>query len=330
MGSTVLTPKFTFGELILIYDVGHLRDNVLNWNTLEDLLGEENHSMNVYLLEPDFDYQGITIIDPDDDKQLDEVIDSEGKQSFSKTWRPITVVPLDEPLPTCDFPYLVADFLVFNQKAKEAMYELVAPYGEFLLMKHESGEELFLFNILNYNDALDLQKSKVSRNEISDRIRDIHQYAFIPEKINNQIIFKMSFNPARIYVTDTFVQKVREHQLTGLKFKQIWSSDFDPNYSPPNPYDTRYNRSQRVKAGRYMMKQLKDQLVELISHKTGFNKESIEIGSDVEINFEYNHMEVYFQVNNEGYLFSYYEAGKEGSLMKKIRVWDGKNMEESR
>lgn len=326
MGSTVLTPKFTFGELILIYDVGYLRDSVLNWTTLENLLKEEYHSMNVYLLEPDLDYQGITIIDPEDGKQLNEVIDSDGKQSFNKTWCPIEVIPYDEHLPTCDFPHLISGFLVFSQKAKEAMYELVAPYGEFLLMKHESGEELFLFNILNYNDALDLQKSKVSRDEISDRIRDIHQYAFIPEKVNNQIIFKMSFNPARIYVTDAFVQKVREHQLTGLKFKQIWSSD--PNHSPPNTDDTRYNRSQRIKAGRYMMKQLKEQLVELISHKTGFNKESIEIGSDVEINFEYNHLEVYFQANNEEYVFSYNEAWEVGHLMKKIRVWE--NTGESR
>jgi hypothetical protein len=33
--------------------------------------------MNVYLLKPDYDYQGITIIDP---KQFTEAIDSEGKQ----------------------------------------------------------------------------------------------------------------------------------------------------------------------------------------------------------------------------------------------------------
>lgn len=181
--------------------------------------------MNVYLLEPDFDYQGITIIDPEDDKQLNEVIYSNGKQSFNKTWRPIEVIPYDEHLPTCDFPHLIGGFLVFSQKAKEAMYELVAPYGEFLLMKHESGEELFLFNILNYIEALDLQKSKVSRYESSGRIRDIHQYSFVPEKVNGQIIFKMPFKTVRIYVTDTFVQKIREHELTGLEFKHIWSSD---------------------------------------------------------------------------------------------------------
>lgn len=76
------------------------------------------------------------------------------------------------------------------------------------------------------------------------------------------------------------------------------------------------------------MKQLKEHLTELISNKTGFNKECIEIKDGVKINFEYCHIEVYFLVNNEKCLFSYNEAWEVGNLMKVIRVWDGENTKE--
>ncbi|MFC7443078.1 hypothetical protein [Laceyella putida] len=60
--------------------------------------------------------------------------------------------------PIGDFPWFLPDLIAMSKRAKEAMEDLLAPHGEFLLVECDFGE-YYLYNAFAVLDALDDEKT---------------------------------------------------------------------------------------------------------------------------------------------------------------------------
>lgn len=123
-----------------------------------------------------------------------------------------------------DFPYLTPGVPVFTPRSLTAVKDLLEPHGEILPLRSEDGV-FFAYNITRIVDCLDVANSQVSFFRDGVRIMDVKRYAFFPERIAGIPIFKIpQFPRSEVFVTDEFVQRVRDHGLTGFRFKLRWSS----------------------------------------------------------------------------------------------------------
>jgi hypothetical protein len=98
------------------------------------------------------------------------------------------------------------------------------PLGEFLTVTIEN-EDYYAYNLTNIIDGLDEEQSEVKRFVSSGRIMRIVKHEFVPEKVKEQIMFKIPQDPGSIYVSDLFVEKYNQHELVGLKFREIWNKN---------------------------------------------------------------------------------------------------------
>jgi hypothetical protein len=151
-----------------------------------------------------------------------------GPESVADIWIPPRVVYLDEGLIEGDFPAF-GSFLVFTERARTSLNDMLEPNGEFLPLKCHM-RTLVAFKVLRFIDALDLENSKIEwfpqlkkdagKPKLIERIR---QYCFHVEKLVDATIFRIPQLPLHhVFVTDTFVRRVEEHKLTGFLFNQIW------------------------------------------------------------------------------------------------------------
>jgi hypothetical protein len=113
---------------------------------------------------------------------------------------------------------------VFNRRAVEALADFPGPNGELPPITCQ-GEEHFLFNVTRLVDALDEDSCDPERFD-DGRILDIDRYAFFPDKLIGETVFKLRPDPlGRVYVTDPFRQRVLETGLRGFAFPLVWSGE---------------------------------------------------------------------------------------------------------
>lgn len=114
------------------------------------------------------------------------------------------------------------DPMVLSRRALEVLLPHIGDLGQVLPLAFEEAEYSF-FNVTNVVDALDEPHTEISRFP-SGRISKIERYAFRPEAVRDQWLFKI---PQRrggfLFVTDRFVDLVKSSGLTGFKFKPVWS-----------------------------------------------------------------------------------------------------------
>jgi hypothetical protein len=121
-----------------------------------------------------------------------------------------------------DFPK-IASMPVFSKRAISELAAYLERSGEVLpLIFNNRMDEYFAFNVLNVVDALDEENSKISRFASSGRIKNIETYEFFQPKLQGLVLFKIPQVPPRIFVTDSFVQKVETAGLSGFYFREIW------------------------------------------------------------------------------------------------------------
>jgi hypothetical protein len=159
-------------------------------------------------------------------QQFDKLYESYWGQPLGDRWKTFHLRPSDyySHFPMGDFPHFFADVLLFSTRAKVILQDMMAPSGEFLEMKY-GNESVYAFNVTNFINVLDENKSEVKRFKSSGRIMSIEKYEFIPHLLENQVIFKIPQAKGRIFVTDKFVQRVNEHGLVGLEFVERWRNE---------------------------------------------------------------------------------------------------------
>jgi len=113
--------------------------------------------------------------------------------------------------------------LMCDNYALEKLMSYIEKDVEILPMCVES-RELNVLNVIRIIDCLDKGGSDILYFSNSEDVMDIKKYAFFTEVIGKHCIFKIpQLVRTDIFATDTFRDKVLEHQLTGLKFDLVYS-----------------------------------------------------------------------------------------------------------
>lgn len=108
----------------------------------------------------------------------------------------------------------------------ERCFRLLKPYlqgAAQVLPARYKDQELFVLNVTEIRDCLDLEKSKVKRFQTSGRIMRIEEYAFRKELLPGAFLFKIPQEAhTRPYVTDTFKDLIEQTGIRGFRFVPVW------------------------------------------------------------------------------------------------------------
>ncbi len=191
--------------------------------------------MNVYRLEMDMGTDGnciycrLLIVDDGERRLLDESF--RGKAIPQDRWIPFKVVRspstpgnLTKPLGDRAGIDFNTDPMVLSRRALEVLVPSIGAFGQVLPLDFEEAD-YSLFNITNVIDALDVPRSDVAYFA-DGGFKRVKRYAFKPEAIRDQWIFKIPQQPGCFaFVTDRFVNLVKSAGLSGFGFDLLWSEE---------------------------------------------------------------------------------------------------------
>lgn len=146
-------------------------------------------------------------------------------RSHVEHWTAVGITAADEPDDTAelgDFA-LLGTIPVLSARALRALSSLLEKRAELLPLRYPRREYSAL-NVLRTIDALDEDSSELERFD-SGRVMAVNRFSFKAERLQDEIIFRIpQLQRGHVFVTDRFVDSVRQHELMGFSFKQVWSS----------------------------------------------------------------------------------------------------------
>ncbi|MDB5056271.1 MAG: hypothetical protein JWM44_4321, partial [Bacilli bacterium] len=167
----------------------------------------------------------VTLTLVDYERDYPKYFDEEFKGKANTRWVPIEVENYSKGKKS-DTPYLTSGIPIFNDKALEVLQELIKGNVEILPLIYQE-HKLFALNVINVLDCIDYEKAKIKTFDDGTFWKFI-KYAFKINAIQNENIFKIpEMLKIRVYVTDTFRDKVIESGLKGFKFIEVWDSEED-------------------------------------------------------------------------------------------------------
>ena len=141
-------------------------------------------------------------------------------------WQPVMVrrVRADDQqdFTPSDFPWLGAHALVMRLSVINALDDILEANGEVLPLSTEDDVKLFVFNA-QVVDALDEEQANIMRIPGTNRIMRIVEAAFIESALRGIDIFRLPHRASSTYVSQSFVNRVKESGLVGLEFEKVWS-----------------------------------------------------------------------------------------------------------
>ncbi len=120
-----------------------------------------------------------------------------------------------------DFPWLGAHAPILRESAITALGPILETYGQVLPLE---GAPVWLFNVTRVLPALDEQRSKIVRFDDGD-ILAIEEHVFLADEIGGNEIFKLAGRASMTFVTQRFVERVRDAGLRGVCFEMLWSDE---------------------------------------------------------------------------------------------------------
>jgi hypothetical protein len=118
-----------------------------------------------------------------------------------------------------DFPSLGGHAPTFSQNAVEVLGDFLSEAGQVLPLRSDEGV-YFVVNVTKVVDALDEEASEIKRFP-DGRIMRIVRHQFKPDRLHGIAMFKLPQAPQMYtYVTDQFVERVRDAGLTGFQFRE--------------------------------------------------------------------------------------------------------------
>jgi hypothetical protein len=147
-------------------------------------------------------------------------------QPRGPTWQPVPVrrVRADDrqACHASDFPWLGEHALIMRRSAVEALRDILETNGEVLPLFTGDGVELYVLNARTI-DALDETRSALTKFPGTNRIMRIKRVAFDESKVRGIDIFRLPHRASPTYVSQRFVDRVRDAGLRGLVFTKVWS-----------------------------------------------------------------------------------------------------------
>jgi hypothetical protein len=175
--------------------------------------------MSVYILESDDKCRDLSVVD-DQDLEVINRLDGTPKGA---SWEPLKVeVDSDEnlELDEGDFVQLAGLVPIFSSRAAMSLKEILKASGEFLALACNE-KDYVAFNVTKVIDALNVSHSEIVYFS-SGRVLDIKRFVLNSEPVSKSVMFKIpQMLLSRVFVTDRFVDSVRDAKLQGFLFKPV-------------------------------------------------------------------------------------------------------------
>lgn len=114
-----------------------------------------------------------------------------------------------------DLPMMVGFVFLLRPAALGLLSERLSPYGEFLPIECDE-DELVGFHCTNVIDALDMERSNVSRFDDDDRVlHTIYDAQFRAGTIGDNEVFCVPQDPGYVFFSESFVDWFSTLGLTG-------------------------------------------------------------------------------------------------------------------
>lgn len=143
--------------------------------------------------------------------------------SIKSEWSEVEVDIQENSAKLGDILGLGADFLVVNNRALKIILDIAKESVEVLPLKCNR-MDLYIINILDVVDCLNIQKSKFKLYKACDEIQSIEEYELDKKKIGDSVLFKIDkIISGHMYATDYFKEMLEKENIQGLKFVKVWS-----------------------------------------------------------------------------------------------------------
>ena len=126
-----------------------------------------------------------------------------------------------------DFLYLHSGVLVYRKRISNYMSTLMEGLGEVVKLSTDDGTELFMANILESVNCLDIEESIFEGNLNNDELDNISKYVFKPERISPFALFKLYEVASKEifalsnWAYDDFYKWYIKRNLSGLGFELL-------------------------------------------------------------------------------------------------------------
>lgn len=139
---------------------------------------------------------------------------------LSPVWTPQKVE--GRVFPFNDYPCVNLIIPAFSRRAVDVLYDFLEPNGELLPLISTVGE-YYAYNVTTVVDILDHDRSEIQwANEKHVTAIEIARYECFAKKMAELSIFRIVEKPSTTYVSQMFVDRVREHELQGFHFVKLW------------------------------------------------------------------------------------------------------------
>jgi hypothetical protein len=140
---------------------------------------------------------------------------------LANVWRPLRVTGRVQVWN--DFPTVSMVIPAFSQRAVEVLRDVLERNGELLPLKSDYGQ-WWAYNLRTVADIVNLSKStayEADRNS-QDVRRNFEHFVLYENRLRHLLVFRIRQDLSGIYVTQPFVDRVRQAGLRNIVFAKIW------------------------------------------------------------------------------------------------------------
>jgi hypothetical protein len=120
---------------------------------------------------------------------------------------------------------MLMDIPVFTTEAQQALEPVLEGRGELLPVNvTDAPPDAVAFNVTQVIDALDEDRSEIKRMS-SGKVMRIARPVFIPERVADATIFKVTTYPRALYVTWAFVEAAAAAGIQGMRLSENWADE---------------------------------------------------------------------------------------------------------
>jgi hypothetical protein len=204
--------------------------------------------MNVFRLEPDYNYARFYTWDPNGDKRQDlysSGLVGIGGSRKADSWKPLNLYPDQSKQDRGNFIYLLSCNFAIDERALAICRPLLEPCCEFLPLAPYEGQVFFLLNVLECVDCLDKRATtwvpvrpdtRSGERPEGTRPISIDEYSFDRGRLPTSSLFRIPEERSvgeltvsgLVPIDEEFKSVVEREGLTGLRFEEIWSEGGPP------------------------------------------------------------------------------------------------------
>lgn len=150
-----------------------------------------------------------------------DIINNINLKSVATNWKPIELKFISKGRKKGDCPDLIIHLPVFSEKAINILNDLINDRVEYLPFICSGKEKYQGINVLKAVDCIDYDNSKVVRFR-DGKIMAFEKYVFKKDKLKDSHIFKIpDINNSAVFVSQKFVNRVKEAGLEGFEFTEV-------------------------------------------------------------------------------------------------------------